>query len=418
MLVLRLAWRSFVRNRRRSLITVAAVSLSLAMIIVFVGVDNDVHEQMASLGIRLGEGCIMVQDRGYQENQTLDYLVADPSGIMTAVKSIPGVTQAVPRVRANGLLIAGESSAPVMVSGVVPPLEPLVSVIPSPDNRVAGAYLRSRNELKFKNEPADIYIGEELAKILKLSVGDRTVLTVFPPGASGPAQAAYTVRGIFRTGIRELDQSYVEVPLYAIQSQLGISPKVTQVALFVKNIDDTERITAEVRDKLPPGLEVLSWKQALKELYDTIKLDGAGMYLMLGVILIIVAIGIFNTVLMSVVERTREFGVMMAIGTSPARVFMIVVTEAAIMAVIAGAIGLGIGLGLHLWIRHTGIDIGSSWISYQVAGVFLQGRIYSLITGSEVLKWALVVVGMTVASALYPAYRATRLRPVEAIHHV
>jgi ABC-type lipoprotein release transport system permease subunit len=418
LLILRLAWRSFTRHRRRTIITVSAVSLSLAMMLVFVGLGDDGHARMAMIGIRLGAGHVLIQGAGYQKAQTLDHLVQHPDKVLAAARRHPLVKVAVPRVRANGLLTTGESSAPVLVSGVDPTLEPRVSDIPDPRRRVAGAYLRQRSAQRYKNQPADIYIGAELAKTLELQVGDRAVLTLSPRAASRPASAAFIVRGIFKTGVSELNQSYVEVPLSELQRLLKLGPAVTQVALHLHELEQTAAVTADLKAQVHRDLEVLSWEEALKELYDAIVLDDAGLYLMMAIIFIIVAIGIFNTVLMSVVERTREFGVMLALGTAPGQLFRIVMTEALILAFVAAAVGLAVGLGLHSWIAATGIDIGSMAGDYEIGGITLEGRIYSKLSLYVVAKWTLVVMGMTIAAALYPALRGTRLQPVEAIRHV
>ena len=419
MLILKLAWRSMLRHKRRSIITGGAVALSLALMLIFVGIGDDGHARMANLGIGMGAGNVLVQGRGYQKDQTLDHLVTDPARVIAAARGLDHVRAVVPRVRVSGLLSTGESSAPVMVSGVDPDLEPKVSEIAAPKRRLQGSYVRKRSEMEFSNQPADIYVGQELAKTLKLQLGDRTVLTVSPVAASRPAASAYIVRGIFKTGIDELDQAWVEVPIKEIQQQLNLGDRVTQVAVLLDDLDDTDPATAALGAALHDrDLEVLPWQVALRELHEAIVLDDAGLYLMMGIIFLIMTIGIFNTVLMSVVERTREFGVMMALGTRKGQLFGVVVTEALLLALIAATIGLGIGLGLHLLAATYGIDITSYAKDYEIAGIVMEGRIYSRLTAPTVLKWTIVVVALTFSSALYPAFRSTRLQPVEAIRHV
>jgi ABC-type lipoprotein release transport system permease subunit len=388
------------------------------MMLIFVGIGDDGHARMAQIGIRMGAGHVLIQGQGYQRTQTLDHLVEDPARVLAAARRHPLVKLAVPRVHASGLLSTGDSSAPVLVSGVDPDLELQVSEIPSPDKRVAGAYLRQRDQLAYRNQPADIYIGAELAETLELQVGDRTVLTLSPRGASRPASAAFIVRGIFRTGVGEINQAWVEIPLPELQRLLDLDGKVTQVALHLEELEDTAPVTAALRAELGDDLEVLPWEEALKELHDAIALDDAGLYLMMAIIFVIVAIGIFNTVLMSVVERTREFGVMLALGTGPGQIFAVVVAEALILSIVAAAVGLAVGLGVHHWVASTGIDISSMASDYQIAGITLEGMIYSRLSTHVVVKWTLVVMGMTIAASLYPALRGTRLQPVEAIRHV
>jgi len=418
-LTLKMAWRSFVRHRRRSAITVCAVAVSLAMMLIFVGMADDGHARMAEMGIRLGAGHVLVQGKGYQHSESLDYLVPDPGPVLHLAGTLPEVAHAVPRVRATGLLSAGDRSAPVLVSGVDPEKEPLVSSLPDRRRIVAGAYLRPRDRMPLKNAPADIYIGQELARTLELGVGDRVVLTLSPRGASRPSSAAFQVRGIFRTGVDELDQSWVEAPIDEVRRLLRLGTGVTQVALLLNDLRQTARVTEALRARLDPGtLEVVPWDVALRELHDAIAMDNAGMYLMMAIIFVLVAIGIFNTVFMSVVERTREFGVMMALGCTGRRLAATVLVEGVILALVSAALGLALGLALHLWVASTGIDMGHWAKDYQIAGIVLEGYMYSRLSVPVVVKWTLVVVGIVILSTIYPALRAARLRPLEAIHHV
>lgn len=421
MLSFRLAWRSFIRHKRRSIITATAISLSLAMMIAFVGLGDDGHARMAEMGIRLGAGHVLVQGKGYQQMQTLDHLVAEPDRVVAAAKKLPGVRAVVQRVRASGLIVAGEVSAPVLVSGVDPAIEPDVSDIASPAKRIAGDYLRRRADMEFKNHPADIYLGAELAKTLKVELGDRVVLTVSPLDAERPTSAAFFVRGTFRTGLDEMDAGYAEIPIGEAQRLLQLAGKTTQVAVLLDGLDDTESAAASLRAALADydELEVLSWKEALRELYEAIVLDDAGLYAMMAIIFVIVAIGIFNTVLMSVAERTREFGVMMAVGTSKWRLFQIIMAEAGILALVSAVVGVGLGLGIHGLVAHYGIDITAlAGGDYEIAGIAFGGKIYSRLTPWVVTKWTLVVIGLVLCSAAYPATRASLLKPVEAMRHV
>ena len=416
-LTFKLAWRSFIRHRRRSIITLAGVSVSLAMMIIFVGIADDGHARMAELGIRLGQGHVLVQGKGYQAAETLDHLVPDPARIIARARKIPAVRHAAPRVRAMGLLSTGEKASPVLVSGVDPDTEPLVSTIPDAKRRVKGAYLRAKEKMPFANMPADIYMGQELATTLNLALGDRTVLTLSPRGASRPKSAAFIVRGVFRTGITELDQAWVEIPIAQAQKLLQLGTQVTQVAVMVDSLADTGPVFQALRSEEAGGLEVLRWEVALKELYDAIVLDDAGLYIMMLIIFIIVAIGIFNVVLMSVIERTKEFGVMMALGCKPGQLCGVVLAESLVLALVSAALGLAMGLGLHYWVASVGIPVDQLG-DYQISGTIIEGRFYSTLTTWVVAKWTLVVMGLVMVSALYPAIKAALLKPLEAMRHV
>jgi ABC-type lipoprotein release transport system permease subunit len=309
-----------------------------------------------------------------------------------------------------------------MVVGVQPSVEPTVSELASPDHRIEGAYLRTRDELPYPSDPADIYIGEKLARTLDVELDDRVVLTVAPAGASRPSAAAFRVRGVFHTGVDELDGFYAQIPLAEAQSMLSLGHRVTQVALLLDDLRATARVqqqmAAAVEDAGLAGLEVLPWQVALRELYEAIVLDDIGNYLMHAIVFLIVAIGIFNTILMSVMERTREFGVMLAIGTSGRRLFEVVMLEAVVLAVVACAAGLAIGLSMHLYVAHVGVDVGALYgEDFNFAGIAFSGTIYSTLYAPQVASWAVIVFFIVLLSSVYPAVRATRLKPVEAMHH-
>jgi ABC-type lipoprotein release transport system permease subunit len=308
-----------------------------------------------------------------------------------------------------------------MVAAVDPTLEPAASTIASDDARVAGAYLRPRDAQALQNAPADIYIGATLAKTLALSLNDRVVLTMNARGHSRPTSAAFRVRGIFHTGISELDGFYVEIPLREGQRLLDVGGGVTQVAVLVDQLGEADRVASQLRSRLKdtPDVQVLTWKEGLRELYEAILLDDLGLYLMMAIIFVIVALGIFNTILMSVVERTRELGVMMAVGTSGRRLFATVMVESLILGVVSAAVGLAIGLSIHFWLASHGLDLGSLYgEDMEMAGIVFKGRVYSYLTVGVVAKWTAVVIGLVVGSAVYPALRAARLNPVEAMRHV
>lgn len=427
-LTLRLAFRSFVRHRRRSAITVTATAFGLAMMLAFVGIADDGHARMADMGIRLGSGHVVVQGKGYQDEQTLVHRITDPAPILASARALPHVEYALPRISASGLIKAAERSSAVFVSGVDPKLEPLANDLASDEARVAGDYLRPRSEMEFTSGPADIYIGTDLAESLGVSPGERVVLTVSPVGDSRPASAAFVVRGIFKSGVRELDGGAVQIPLGEAQALLGLGDSVTQVGVLLSNERHTDATAASLvaaistESLLAEGdgaVEVLSWKVALRELYEALVIDDMSLYLMMAIIFVIVGIGIFNTVLMSVAERTRELGVMMAVGTSRRRVFSIIFMESLVLAVVSAALGLAIGLGIHALVAHYGIDVGAiaGGEDYEFAGIAFSGRIYSTLTPWIVTKWTLVVMGIVMLSAAYPALRATRLEPVEAMRH-
>jgi ABC-type lipoprotein release transport system permease subunit len=281
--------------------------------------------------------------------------------------------------------------------------------------------VRPRSEREFLLTPGDIYLGEDLSEKLDARLDDRVVVTIAPPGGGDPRAAAFIVRGTFRTGVTEVDRGMVHVDIDDARSLLGLSGVVTQVALLLSDQEDVPKVTNSLRRTLAARSDVIvrPWQEALKELHDAIVLDDASAKLMMGVIFVIVTLGIFNTILMSVTERTKELGVQKALGTSGSRIFTYVLLEAAILAAFSAAAGLALGLTGHFVVSKVGINVSALLgDDYQISGIAFSGYIYSRLTVEGVVQWTLVTIGLVLASAVYPALRASKMIPVEAMRHV
>lgn len=421
MLVWKLAARNLLRHKRRTLITASAITLSYAILLVFMGLGDGSHAQMVDMGVRMGAGHVVVQPPGYRDDQTIDHLIDDPTAVLAALAAGGVEGETAPRLHASGLARAGNKSVGVAIAGVDPGREARTNDLASAERRVAGGWLRSRAELPFESLPSDLYLGQVLAETLEVTIGDRVTLTVQPRGTIDPRSAAFLVRGIFRTGTDELDGFLVHVPLEDAQALLGVGPAVSQIALLLAD----ERRTPAVRDAAAAALaglpvEVLPWQEALPELFQFIVLDDGSFYMMTAVVFLLVALGVFNTVLTSVLERTREFGLLTSLGASPWRVLGVVLAEAALVGLVATVAGVGLGLALHHPLAVYGLDYGAllGGDSFDVAGVNLAMVIYSRLDPGKVAVSVALVLGIVLLSALGPAVRAARMPSLEALHHV
>ncbi len=191
------------------------------------------------------------------------------------------------------------------------------------------------------------------------------------------------------------------------------------IAAILDNVADTPEATEKISAALDgTGVEVLPWMKAAPDLYAVIAVDEGGLYVMMAIVFIVVAAGILNALLMSVMERTREFGVLLALGTTPSRVVAIVMSEAFILGLVAVAVGLALGLlGNHHY-ATTGIDV-AGWVGseFETSGILLPKRFYSHLYPMKVLWSSIVILGLVMLGAIYPALRAARLEPVEALRH-
>lgn len=422
-MVLRIALRNVVRQRRRSALTMLAIVLSFALLIVLTGIADGAHEQMAEIGVRMGLGDVVVYADGYREDPSLDRLVRDPDHVRAIAERLGADVEGVaPRLVTDGLTQAGSSAVGTSVWGVDPAVEGRLSKVGAPGSIVDGHSLDAGDVEPPIGRPPPIVLGRDLAENLGARVGDRVTVTIQPrtpsDGSAAPIRTgAFLVKGIYATGVRDVDAHVVLAPLSVIQALAGAGHGVTMVAVLLRQMKETPAVADGLARALAgSGLEVLPWQKAAPELYATIALDEASMYLMMIVVYLVVGAGILNTILISVMQRTREFGVLLAVGAGPGSVIGIVLIEALFLGAASLAVGLAIGLAANHHFATAGLAFHVGQI--EASGVLLPSRFYADLAPEKVVVSTLVVLALVVASALYPAARAARLQPVEAIRHV
>lgn len=316
----------------------------------------------------------------------------------------------VPRVYLQGLLTSPDGSVGVALSAVDPVLEPRVNDVPA--KLVAGEYL--------DGDPNAIVLGTTLAETLGVALGDKLVLMV-QHGGDIESRLLH-VRGLFRYGIDEIDGFYAQIHICTAQALLGLGEDVTQLSLHLPSARDVDAVQARVSAAMAGDpLEVLPWPEALPDLYMWVVLDEAGMFVFVLIIAVIVAMGILNTVLMSVFERMRELGVMLALGMSPLRLAALVLTEGLLLGLFSTAIGLVLGL-LGSWpLAVYGFDYaeiaGESLKSMEAAGVAFESLVYADLSAYKVAIFCALTAAMTQLAALYPAWKAATLRPIAGLQH-
>ncbi|MEW6301126.1 MAG: FtsX-like permease family protein [Thermodesulfobacteriota bacterium] len=417
------AWRNLWRHPRRTFLTALGLGLGLALLLISIGLGDGGHEQMIENGVRLGAGHVVVQARGYQESRSQDLLlpqmvtatVRETLGDRERAGSLQGVS---PRLLASGLLSAAAHASGVGIVGVLPEAEAAVSLIPR--KMIDGTYLRDEGR-------PGIVIGEELARKLEVRVGSRVVLmtqtarqrrTAAEEQAGGEIQSAlFRVNGIFRTGLRDVDAYVVHLRLPHAQELLGAPAHITQVAVLLTREGDTLPVASRLRQAFAgAGVEVLTWREAMRELAQFVWLDDAFNYVMVGVVLAMVGLGMLNTVLMAVLERRHELGVCAALGLRPGQLAGMVLCESLALTVLSLVFGLLLGLGVHWYFATAGLDL--RWftdINLSTAGAVFDPIMYSRLGLRRVLWSVGVVFLMAIVLSIYPAFRAARTELPDAL---
>jgi putative ABC transport system permease protein len=414
-LLLKISWRNLWRNPRGTLLTALALGLGLALLLISLGLLDGGHEQTIADGVRFGPGHVVVQAKGYQDSSSDELLL--PAEVVSNIEgflktgNIKHVVRGVsPRLLATGLLSTSASSAGVRIVGVIPEDERAVSLIPQ--RMVEGTYLTSDSQL------SGVVIGDELARKLELKIGSKAVLmtqALVQAGAKNGAgdemqSTLLRVSGIFRTGLQAIDANMIYLPLSAAQALLGVnSNQVTQVALLLVREGDSPLVARALRKQLAGSpVEVLTWRESLPMLAQILGLDHAFNYIMNGVILAMVGLGILNTILMRVLERRYEFGVSKALGLKPRQLAIMVVCESLALTAISLALGLALGLSVQHYFATAGLDLRWVFKTGLPPALVFDPILYSRLSVDRIVWSVSIVFAMATIISFYPAFKAAQ----------
>jgi putative ABC transport system permease protein len=410
----RLAARNVRRNARRSLLTALAMVIGLALLVFSRAIADGAHEDWIRGGVRMGDGHIVLQAPGFQRTGDLDDRLG-PAQLAAAAVALasPGMTERVaavaPRITVTGLASSASAAVPVRAIGVDPAAEAGFSLLV--DKRTEGRAL----------EPGDdraAFIGAALARRLDLRVGSRLVVTA--EDARGQiADQLFRVVGLFRTGLPDVDQGVVQVPLATARTWLRTDTAATGIAVLLHSSRDVSDVARDLRRALASrsdSIAVLDWRHAMPALDAAVRLDDYGDYLMHGILFAIVALAIVNTMLMSILHRSREFGILRALGLTKRQTGALVFTEGLLLTVVSGLVGLALGAGVTwLGFRH-GLDYSALMSGdLTMSGTVISPIIIPALGLPQVVQSLAFIVAVGVLSALYPAYRATKIDLVEAM---
>jgi len=399
--MLSLAFRNLWRNPKRSGITLAAIAVGVwALVFVWAFIDG-VNEQMIVNNIQYLTGHLKVHRRGYHEDKALALAMeaAMPGELSTITEGL----LVTPRVEGGALVSAAQHSATAMIFGVEPEQETRVTTLHR--TLFEGRYL--------SGAPLELVLGDNLARELAVGVGDSVDLVVQAADGSIGADR-FRLVGLFDTGIDVLDENLVILPLVSAQDLYSLWGRHTSWVLRVDNRQAVAAIDQRLQQHLGDGYEVYPWFRLLPSVVQAVAFHEAVAYIVLWVVFIVVAAGIANTLLMSVMERLREIGVMRALGTQGSQVLTLVLWESLILACLGLVAGNIIGIGFTYYWSVQGMDLSA----YSEAMPGLSGIVYPLLRLDHLLLTSAVVFLVCLLPALPPAWRAARMDPVQAIRGI
>ncbi len=408
LLYLRLAWRNIWRHRRRTIIIMVAMGFSLALMMFYDGLIDGFNQAIYGNAIRVLGGNIQVHAAGYREKVDSNPLLplTDDSAVVKAALSQPNVLAAARRIQTGGLVSNREGAFPIGIIGIEPEAEQPVSLIY--EHVTAGRWLVS-------NDQDMILIGKGLADAMNLNIGDRITM-VGSDVHKQNRQRTMTVVGIYDIGIPTIEKQAVYIALGEAQSLFGLDGQSTEVDITLKKLGQEASVVAALTPMLP-GYEVESWDKNYPELKNALNSKGAGMGVLCVIIGMMAGIGILNLLLMAIYERTREIGLMGAMGLKPRQIATMFILEGAMIGVVGALAGVALGLLLNGVLGKVGMDYSqfSSMAEYMA---LISGRVYPSLGLGNLLNRVLTVVIISTLAAWIPAREASRREPAEALHYV
>lgn len=404
-ITLRLAWRNLWRHSRRTWLTIGAMVFSNVLLIFMITLQFGTYGLMIENTLKTLTGHLQVQATGYKDDLKMRQVVPDILPLAARLREeFPSATVA-PRAAAFALASSDERSFGIQVLGVDPQHEPLVSNLPGLVR--AGQYLD-------QVDAPQIVIGSVLARNLKVAIGDE--VTLLGSGLDGSFAAAVAqVVGIFESGAADFDRGIAEVPLGFFQETFFMQDAGHQVVLSAPDLAAAEMLVPAVRTAVAAesALSVYDWNELQPGLRQAIQADMSSSFFMYAVLVVLVAFSVLNTQLMSVLERTREFGIVMSLGISPGRLGRLVMLETGLMALLGLLGGALAGLLVTLYFARHGFSYPG--MDEMARNFNLPAAVYPRITWLSIFLGPLAVFLFAMLSAVYPALRLHWLQPVSAM---
>jgi len=408
---IKMAWRNVWRNPRRTLLTVSAIIFACMILVFMLSLQFGSYETMINTSVKIHAGHLQIQAEEYHEKMKMRMVVADPDSVSRILDSVKGVAAYTARAKAFSLVSSNTRTSGVLVIGIDPEREANVSTL----KRLIrdGRYLSNKDTNK-------VMVGKLLAKNLKVVPGDE--LTLLGQGRDGSiAATVLEIKGIFGSGIDEFDRSAIQIPLKYFQEVFAMGSAVHEVVVIGESLKKVSDIKSTVQMNLDGlsgkyRLKILDWMELMPGLLQGIQIDLVGGIIFYVILILVVSFSILNTFLMAIFERTREFGVLMAIGTTPKRLTKLLLMESMCMTIIGIAMGIILGGIITFYFQVHGIDLaGASEVLKQYG---ISGRLHPRLTFISITSGPLIVMFFAFCAALYPALKVRSLKPVEAMTYV
>lgn len=396
----KMAFRDLGRNKRRSFFSALAVGIGLGLLILMASFIAGEMDTAINSAIRLQSGHIQLRAASYDENKSSlkwEDLVENPDQVATQAAALDQVKAATPRLYASGFLSTGNESAGVQIIGIDPAS---VANDPYREGIMSGSYLTA-------DDREGLLIGKPAAEKLHLSAGDKVSLSVNTANGSVDEQT-FTVRGVYSTGTYGFDNSTIFLPIVKAQAITQTENHASTIFILLKETSSTDAVVAALKGS---NLQIKTWRDLNPLVIDFETMAQSYMSLFYLIVLAITASVIVNTLIMSVYERTREIGILSAIGMKSRRIMGLFLAETTLLAIGGVIIGLIIGIPVTIYFNQVGFNIGNM----QLTGIMVADTIRTKLTMNNVISLSIMTLVITILAGLYPAVMASRLEPVTAL---
>jgi ABC-type lipoprotein release transport system permease subunit len=406
-LLLKLAWRNIWRNKRRSLLTLLAISFATFASIAMRGIQLGTYEVNIKNIVGLFTGYLQIQQRGYQGNPSVNKSFIPREDLITTVENISEIKGYAPRVLSEGLISFRDNSQGAAIFGIIPEKEKTVSTIM---NKVKdGKFFLS-------DSTNEIVIGYKLLQNLNAKIGDEAI--ILSQGFDGSlGNLKFKIVGTIKLGSPEFDGMAVCIGLRTAQELLGMYNRINSFAISLDDLYKIPEVQEELKEKISDeNLKVLSWEEIMPDFKQSIEFDNVSGIFFLGILIVIVTFGILNTVLMSVTERFREFGVTLSIGMLNRKLVYLIFLEAIYITIIGLIIGNIIGYFINLYIVFNPIEFGGEFASMYEEFGWLP-VIESTLQLSIFINTSLSILVISLLACIYPVYKVYKLEPLKGIRY-
>ncbi|MDT8394649.1 MAG: FtsX-like permease family protein, partial [Bacteroidales bacterium] len=399
-----IAWRNVWRNKLRSLVVIMATAIGLSGSLFMIALMNGMMQQKVDATIENEISEMQIHNPKFLEDESVQYHIDEPERIVNYLKNDDRVQSFSLRVKATGMASTAHSGNGVMINGIRPEQEKEVSAI---SNKVyAGTYFENQSRIP------SIVISKELAEHLQVEVGKKVVLTTTALNGE-TIQSLFRVEGLYRTSNKMFDEMNVFILGPELQKMVGSDDHiVSEIAIRFTDNTDIDEVQAHMQDKFP-DLSILSWKELAPSLMAILGMMDQFAYILILIILIALVFIIVNVMLMVIIERTRELGMLMAIGMNRGKVFRMIMLETVFMSVTGAAIGVLLTIITVRLTNNIGINFAAWSEGFEAFGY--SAHVYPVIETAFYFFLGIMVILAAMLASVWPARKALKLQPAEAV---